>query len=155
MSRILVTGAAGFIGSHLVQALAKQGDEVIGIDNFDPFYPRAMKERNLEEIGAKPGFTFRELDLLDVPALISLLTPETVLVHLAAKAGVRPSLADPVGYARVNVTGRNLYTWSNYLKVGYDPEVQQVARSLAAEMTWELWAYPPSRSFYFTIDLGF
>jgi TonB-dependent SusC/RagA subfamily outer membrane receptor len=58
-------------------------------------------------------------------------------------------------YVRLNVTGRNLYTWSNYLKVGYDPEVQQVARSLAAEMTWELWAYPPSRSFYFTVDLGF
>jgi len=58
-------------------------------------------------------------------------------------------------YLRFNVTGRNLYTWSKYLKVGYDPEVQQVARSLAAETTWELWAYPPSRSFYFTIDLGF
>ncbi|HEY5414051.1 MAG TPA: hypothetical protein VIK41_04460, partial [Gemmatimonadaceae bacterium] len=58
-------------------------------------------------------------------------------------------------YLRLHVTGRNLYTWSKYLKVGYDPEVQQVARSLAAETTWELWAYPPSRSFYFTIDLGF
>ncbi|HTK51252.1 MAG TPA: SusC/RagA family TonB-linked outer membrane protein [Gemmatimonadaceae bacterium] len=58
-------------------------------------------------------------------------------------------------YLRLNVTGRNLYTWSKYLKIGYDPEVQQVARSLAAESTWELWAYPPSRSFYFTIDLGF
>jgi TonB-linked SusC/RagA family outer membrane protein len=58
-------------------------------------------------------------------------------------------------YVRLNVTGRNLYTWSKYLKVGYDPEVQQVARSLAAEMTWELWTYPPSRSFFFTIDLGF
>ena len=58
-------------------------------------------------------------------------------------------------YLRLNVTGRNLYTWSKYLKVGYDPEVQQVARSLAAETTWELWAYPASRSFYFTIDLGF
>ena len=82
-----------------------QGDEVIGIDNFDPFYSRAMKERNLAEIGRNPGFSFRELDLLDVAALRSLLTPETVLVHLAAKAGVRPSLADPVGYARANVTG--------------------------------------------------
>ena len=58
-------------------------------------------------------------------------------------------------YVHLNVTGRNLKTWSKYLKVGYDPEVQQVARSLAAEMTWELWAYPPSRSYYFTIDLGF
>ena len=103
--RLLVTGAAGFIGSHLVEALVNQGDEVIGIDNFDPFYPRSMKERNLAEIGNRPGFSFQELDLLDVAALRSLLTPDTVIVHLAAKAGVRPSLADPVGYARVNVTG--------------------------------------------------
>jgi UDP-glucuronate 4-epimerase len=105
VTRVLITGAAGFIGSHLVEALARQGDEVIGIDNFDPFYPRAMKERNLAEMGRLPGFTFHELDLLDTAALRSLLTPDTVLVHLAAKAGVRPSLADPVGYARVNVTG--------------------------------------------------
>ena len=105
MSRVLVTGAAGFIGSHLVEALVAQGDEVIGIDNFDPFYPRAVKERNLAEIGRPPNFFFQELDLLDMAAMRSLLTPETVIVHLAAKAGVRPSLADPVGYARANVTG--------------------------------------------------
>jgi UDP-glucuronate 4-epimerase len=105
VTRVLVTGAAGFIGSHLVEALSRRGDEVIGIDNFDPFYPRAMKERNLAEMGRLPGFTFHELDLLDAAALRSHLTPDTVLVHLAAKAGVRPSLADPVGYARVNVTG--------------------------------------------------
>jgi len=85
--------------------LLAQGDEVIGIDNFDPFYPRSMKERNLAEVGRWKGFAFREQDLLDVAALRTLLTPETVLVHLAAKAGVRPSLADPVGYARANVTG--------------------------------------------------
>lgn len=105
MTRVVVTGAAGFIGSHLVEALLAQGSEVIGIDNFDPFYPRGMKERNLAEVGQRPGFRFREQDMLDVPALRALLDPETVVVHLAAKAGVRPSLEDPVGYARANVTG--------------------------------------------------
>ncbi|HKT61429.1 MAG TPA: NAD-dependent epimerase/dehydratase family protein [Gemmatimonadales bacterium] len=105
MTRILVTGAAGFIGSHLVEALIRRGDEVVGIDNFDAFYPRAMKERNLREMGRLPGFEFHEQDMLDVPALTARLTAETVIVHLAAKAGVRPSLADPVGYAQANVTG--------------------------------------------------
>jgi UDP-glucuronate 4-epimerase len=105
VTRILVTGAAGFIGSHLVEALVRQGDEVIGIDNFDPFYAREMKERNLAEARRHPGFSFYEVDLLDTDALRSHLTPDSVIIHLAAKAGVRPSLADPVGYARANVTG--------------------------------------------------
>ena len=105
MTRVLVTGAAGFIGSHLVEALARRGDEVVGIDNFDPFYPRAMKERNLREMGRLPNFRFHEQDMLDVPALQRLLTPETVVAHLAARAGVRPSIADPVGYAQANVIG--------------------------------------------------
>jgi UDP-glucuronate 4-epimerase len=105
VTRVLVTGAAGFIGSHLVEALVRRGDEVVGIDNFDRFYPRAMKERNLREIGPAPGFTFHEQDMRDVEALRARLTPDTVLVHLAARAGVRPSLADPVGYADTNVTG--------------------------------------------------
>jgi len=104
VTRVVVTGAAGFIGSHVVEALTRRGDEVVGIDNFDPFYPRTMKERNLAET-ASPRFAFREQDLLDADALAALLSSDTVLVHLAAKAGVRPSLADPVGYARVNVTG--------------------------------------------------
>jgi UDP-glucuronate 4-epimerase len=105
VTRVLVTGAAGFIGSHLVEALVRRGDEVVGIDNFDPFYARGMKERNLRDMGRLPGFRFHEQDMLDVEALQQLLTPDTVIAHLAARAGVRPSIADPVGYARANVTG--------------------------------------------------
>jgi UDP-glucuronate 4-epimerase len=87
----------------VIEALVRRGDEVVGIDNFDAFYPRTMKERNLREAGR--GFAFHELDMRDVEAVTARLTPETVIVHLAAKAGVRPSLADPVGYAEANVTG--------------------------------------------------
>jgi UDP-glucuronate 4-epimerase len=105
VSRVLVTGAAGFIGSHLVEVLSRRGDEVVGIDNFDGFYPRAMKERNLREVGRLRGFEFHDQDMLDVEALRARLTPDTVIVHLAARAGVRPSIADPVAYAQANVTG--------------------------------------------------
>jgi len=104
MTRVLVTGAAGFIGSHLTERLLARGDEVVGVDNFDPFYPRAHKERNLEAARQLPGFTFVEQDVSEAKALRPLLTPETVVVHLAAKAGVRPSLSDPAGYLRANVT---------------------------------------------------
>jgi UDP-glucuronate 4-epimerase len=105
MTRVFLTGAAGFIGSHVAEALLERGDEVIGVDNFDPFYPRPVKERNLEVARATSGFHFHELDILETARVRRLLTPETVVVHLAAKAGVRPSLADPSGYLRVNVTG--------------------------------------------------
>ncbi|MBK7350261.1 MAG: NAD-dependent epimerase/dehydratase family protein [Gemmatimonadetes bacterium] len=105
MTRVLLTGAAGFIGSHLAEHLLRRGDEVVGIDNFDPFYPRAVKERNLATARAMPGFQFQERDLLDTAALGALLTPATVVVHLAAKAGVRPSLEDPAGYVRANIAG--------------------------------------------------
>lgn len=104
MTRVVVTGAAGFIGSHLVEALLRRGDEVVGVDNFDPFYPRDEKERNLAEIGSS-ALELHELTITDGPALERLLTPDTVLVHLAGRAGVRPSLADPVGYTEVNVVG--------------------------------------------------
>lgn len=105
---VLVTGAAGFIGSHVVAALARRGDRVVGVDNFDPFYPRRLKEQNLAETAAAlpPGaIDFVELDLCDqqgLDALFDRVRPAGV-IHLAAKAGVRPSIADPVGYARANV----------------------------------------------------
>ncbi|MEM8756847.1 MAG: SDR family NAD(P)-dependent oxidoreductase [Planctomycetota bacterium] len=105
---VLVTGAAGFIGSHLCEALLARGERVIGVDNFDPFYGRDRKQQNIEAIRAAGGDRFEmvEADLNDGDALSAAAErarPETV-VHLAAKAGVRPSIADPVGYARANVT---------------------------------------------------
>lgn len=105
MTRILLTGAAGFIGSHLAEKLLARGDVVAGIDNFDPFYARPIKERNLAGPCSQAGFSFSETDILDTESVIRLLTPETVIVHLAAKAGVRPSLQDPSGYVRANITG--------------------------------------------------
>jgi UDP-glucuronate 4-epimerase len=104
---VFVTGAAGFIGSHVAEALLSRGDRVCGLDNFDPFYDRAVKERNLSSLRANPGFSFLEGDIRD-PADLALwgdgARPDA-LIHLAAKAGVRPSVADPVGYADVNVHG--------------------------------------------------
>lgn len=105
MRHVLLTGAAGFIGSHLAEALVARGDQVTGFDNFDPFYPRAVKDRNLAALLAGPRFRLVEGDIRDRAAMVPLLTPGTVVVHLAAKAGVRPSFADPAGYASVNVEG--------------------------------------------------
>jgi nucleoside-diphosphate-sugar epimerase len=104
VTRVVVTGAAGFIGSHLVEALAHAGHDVVGVDNFDPFYPREVKERNLADACRAAPFRFVEADVAEPGALASLLDRDAVVVHLAAKAGVRPSIADPAGYARANVT---------------------------------------------------
>jgi len=104
---VFVTGAAGFIGSHVAEALLRRGYRVFGLDNFDPFYDRRFKEGNLAALARHPGFFFAEGDIRDAAALARWGAGERAdaLIHLAAKAGVRPSLADPAGYADVNVTG--------------------------------------------------
>lgn len=107
MAGALVTGGAGFIGSHLLQALLARGQRVVCLDNFDPFYPRACKERNLAEVGASPALTLVEGDICDA-ALVGQLMAEhqpDVVYHLAAKAGVRPSLVAPLDYIETNVSG--------------------------------------------------
>jgi UDP-glucuronate 4-epimerase len=109
---VIVTGAAGFIGSHLTERLLRAGHRVVGIDNFDPFYAASAKLANLRDATASapapPGaFELLELDITDAPAMADVFAkvrPSTVF-HLAAKAGVRPSIADPVGYMRTNVLG--------------------------------------------------
>jgi UDP-glucuronate 4-epimerase len=105
--RILVTGAAGFIGSHLCERLCARGDDVVGFDNFDPFYPRDVKQGNLAGPARSPRFSFVEGDVraeADLARAFAAARPDAV-VHLAALAGVRPSLADPARYADVNVVG--------------------------------------------------
>lgn len=107
MAKILITGAAGFIGSSLADRLVARGDSVVGLDNFDPYYDAAVKRRNISESLSHPKYSFYELDICDEPALRELFGRERpeVVVHLAARAGVRPSLANPNLYHRVNVIG--------------------------------------------------
>jgi UDP-glucuronate 4-epimerase len=101
---VLVTGAAGFIGSHLSEALLAQGAEVVGLDNFDSYYDRETKERNLGPALDHEGFQLVEGDIRDEEILKGL--PEvTAVVHLAARAGVRPSIEQPVLYSDVNLMG--------------------------------------------------
>ncbi len=107
---ILVTGCAGFIGSHLCQALLEHGARVVGVDNFDPFYSRDRKQHNLDSIlsmGQRNRFSFCELDVCEQDELTQTMKSHQVtgVIHLAAKAGVRPSISDPIGYAHVNILG--------------------------------------------------
>ncbi|RME72309.1 MAG: NAD-dependent epimerase/dehydratase family protein [Planctomycetota bacterium] len=106
-ARVLVTGAAGFIGSHLCERLVAEGCHVTGIDNFDPFYDPAIKRRNVAALQQHPRFRLVEGDIRDLETLRALFadTPFTQVVHLAARAGVRPSIAEPLAYASVNVHG--------------------------------------------------
>ena len=99
--KVLLTGAAGFIGSHLGEALLARGVQVTGIDNFDAFYAREVKERNLQGMSKLPGFTFIEADVARDPLPLDGVE---AIIHLAAKPGVRPSLEDPGSYMEANVT---------------------------------------------------
>jgi UDP-glucuronate 4-epimerase len=104
---VLLTGGAGFIGSHLSEALLRRGLQLSVVDNLDDFYSPAAKRANLEEVRKVGNFEFCELDLCDFDALrqaISKLRPDTI-IHLAARAGVRPSIENPQLYERVNVAG--------------------------------------------------
>jgi len=102
----LVTGGAGFIGSHLVDRLLMEGWRITVVDNFDPLYDPKIKRRNVAIHLNSDGFELVEADVRDMEVLCSCLTGDyDVIVHLAAKAGVRPSIIDPISYQEVNVRG--------------------------------------------------
>ena len=103
----LVTGAAGFVGSHLVQALLADGNHVVGLDNLDPYYDPAQKEANLRELRAVEEFEFVRGDVRDSDVVEALLNRHdfATVIHLAAMPGVRSSITDPISYFEVNLIG--------------------------------------------------
>jgi UDP-glucuronate 4-epimerase len=102
---VLVTGAAGFIGSHAAEAFLARGYDVVGVDNFCDFYSRSWKEQNLKSVG--PKLKVEEADITDGPRISSLIqkVKPTAILHLAAMAGVRPSIERPAYYCKVNLEG--------------------------------------------------
>ena len=103
----LVTGGAGFIGSHLARRLLALGQRVVAIDEFNDYYDPVLKWENVADLLQHPSFTLRHLDIRDFGAMRTVFTarPFDVIVHLAARAGVRPSIAEPQLYVTTNVLG--------------------------------------------------
>ena len=107
MTRILLTGAAGFIGSHVALTLLGRGDEVVGVDNINDYYDPTLKEARLARLTGRDGFTFRKLDVADRPGIEALFATAGFdkVIHLAAQAGVRYSLENPHAYIDSNIVG--------------------------------------------------
>ncbi len=121
-SKILVTGAAGFIGSNLVEKLLLRKYDVIGVDNFNDYYDPKIKEENIISVLKKHNFKLYREDILNLNKLERIFRNEKidVIVHLAARAGVRPSINKPKLYAKVNVLGT-----VNLLKLSVDYKVKR------------------------------
>ena len=105
---ILLTGAAGFIGYHVAEALLARGERVIGVDNLNDYYDVRLKRARLERLDGRAGFEFCRADLADRDAVFQLVGHNKdidIVVHLAAQAGVRHSLVDPYAYVQSNVMG--------------------------------------------------
>jgi UDP-glucuronate 4-epimerase len=107
MTKFLLTGAAGFIGSHVAITLLERGDEVVGIDNLNDYYDPTLKDARLARLTGRPGFSFHKLDVADRAGMEALFASQRFdkVVHLAAQAGVRYSLENPHAYIDSNIVG--------------------------------------------------
>jgi UDP-glucuronate 4-epimerase len=107
MSALLVTGAAGFIGMHVCERLLARGDQVVGLDNLNDYYPPQLKRDRLARLHSLPGFTFLEADVAHADQLGAAFAAQRFdcVIHLAAQAGVRYSLTHPAAYLHSNLTG--------------------------------------------------
>ena len=105
--KVLVTGAAGFIGMHVAARLLERGDEVVGIDNLNDYYDPGLKQARLANLTSKAGFRFAKLDIADAESISTLFADEKFdrVIHLAAQAGVRYSLTNPHAYIQSNLVG--------------------------------------------------
>lgn len=141
--KILVTGAAGFIGSNLCDRLLSEGFDVIGVDNFNDYYDPKVKEENLVKALQSKSFKLDRLDILNLEKLSEVFEREKPqkVVHLAARAGVRPSIKNPLLYTQVNVLGT-----VNLLKLSVDYKIKQFIFGSSSSV------YGNSRQLPFTED---
>jgi len=105
--KLLVTGGAGFIGSHLIEKLLNEGHQIVCLDNFNDYYDPQIKRDNIKKASSQKNYELIEGDILDIPMLQQIFTDNKfdIVVHLAARAGVRPSIKEPLLYEKVNVQG--------------------------------------------------
>jgi len=117
--KILITGCAGFIASHLTELFLDKGHTVIGLDNFDPFYVKEQKIKNLQAAQNHKNFSFYEADIRNSKDLTTIPTDIEFVIHLASKSGVRPSIQSPKEYLETNITGTlNLLEWVKAHEIG-------------------------------------
>jgi UDP-glucuronate 4-epimerase len=119
--KVMVTGAAGFIGSNLAEKLARRGDEVVGLDNFNDYYNPAKKRANQERLSHFSNFKMIETDIRERPRILDIFERERfdAVAHLAALAGVRPAVKYPDLYVEVDYNGtQNLMDAARFNKVG-------------------------------------
>jgi len=119
--KALITGGAGFIGSHVCERLLNEGHEILCLDNFDPYYSPAIKRKNVKHLLHRNGFVLIKTDIRNKRELEKIFQTRSIdkIVHLAAKPGVRPSIQDPLSYEHVNIGGT-----LNLLELGKEYDIE-------------------------------